>query len=91
MNRSARLQTCCGGKCYGPGQVRVDEHQAVVGALVAAGCISVHYVQLPAQVIPVLLPAVVCFQPAHTSGEVRPLIISHSHSDTLERRTDEDL
>ncbi len=45
----------------------MDEHEAVVDALVARGGICVHHIQLSPQVVPVLSPAVVGFQPTSTS------------------------
>ena len=39
---------------YRPGKVRVNEHEGVVGALVATGGICVHHIQLSPQVVPVL-------------------------------------
>ena len=42
----------------------MDEHEGVVSAPIAAGGIGVHYIHLPPQIVPVLLPAVISFQPA---------------------------
>ena len=56
--------TCCGGKYHRPRQVGVDEHEGVVGAPVAAAGVGVQYVQLPPQIVLVLLPAVISLQPA---------------------------
>ena len=40
----------------------MNEHEAVVDALVARGGVCVHHIQLSPQVVPVLSPAVVGFQ-----------------------------
>lgn len=45
----------------------MNEHEAVVDALVAVGGVCVHHIQLSPQVVPVLSPAVVGFQPTSNS------------------------
>ena len=45
----------------------MDEHEAVVDVLVALGGVRVHHIQLSPQVVPVLSPAVVGFQPTSNS------------------------
>ena len=66
--------TCCGGKYHSPRQVGVDDHEGVVSAPVAAGCIGVHHIQLPPQIVPVLPPAVMSFQPAGTTTDSQALV-----------------
>ena len=42
----------------------MDDHQTMVGAPVAWSGICVHHIKLPPEVVPVLGPAVMGFQPA---------------------------
>lgn len=56
----------------------MQAHHAVVDSLVQGTAVGVHHVQLPPQIIPVLLPAILLSHPArHASTE--PLLARHRH------------
>lgn len=78
-----RLYATCGGwHNNSPGQVGMNDHQAVVDVLVAIGSIGVHYVQLSPQVVPVLFPGVVAFNSANTrqSYNIHGMILLHMYT-----------
>jgi len=53
----------------GEGEVGVQQHHGVVDLTIQGAAVGVHHIHLPPQVVPVLAPAVVLFQPEPSWNE----------------------